>query len=335
MFVSHTPCGDASIFAKGGEGSNDCSCPSYKRSNDDNDSHLDVKRQKHDTTNNNNDIHRTGAKCIPGSNVQDLHLPGSGYHVVGAARFKPGRGDRTAAMSCTDKMALWSVVGLQGGLLSLFLPQPIFLTSVILGKCPYDEQAATRALIERTTLVRSKITEFEIPKLSIVQMSRASFLEGKFEREQASEAGLKASGCSLTLVQFNGGDAKMEVSNNGYLQGVTKKMKGQEKSQVFVCRRQLAKQFCHLVSELPKEALPDLLREMPPEKLKTIEPSKPSSSNSDTQSAYHRFESMTYRDLKLRASWYQRAKLAFMAEDPFDHWLVTNRELQKFLLNFS
>merc|ERR1712228_658022 len=116
-------------------------------------------------------------------------------------------------------------------------------------------------------------------------------------------------------VQFNGGDAKMEVSNNGYLQGVTKKMKGQEKPQVFVCRRQLAKQFCHLVSELPKEALPDSLREMSPEKLETIE------RYSDTQSAYHRFESMSYRDLKLRASWYQRAKLVFVAENPFDHWL--------------
>ena len=57
------------------------------------------------------DIHRTGAKCVPGvgdeSAPRDPHLPGAGYHVTGALRYKPGRGERTSSMSCSDKIAKW------------------------------------------------------------------------------------------------------------------------------------------------------------------------------------------------------------------------------------
>ena len=57
------------------------------------------------------DIHRTGAKCVPGvgdaPTPRDAHLPGAGYHVTGALRYKPGRGERTSSMSCTDKIAKW------------------------------------------------------------------------------------------------------------------------------------------------------------------------------------------------------------------------------------
>lgn len=58
------------------------------------------------------DIHRTGAKCVP-SGEQDSKLPGIRYHVLGAVRTKPGRGDPTLSVSCSDKMARWIAVGIQ------------------------------------------------------------------------------------------------------------------------------------------------------------------------------------------------------------------------------
>lgn len=94
------------------------------------------------------DVYRTGAKCVPGE-TGDLREPGAAYHQVGLLRVKPGRGDRTSSMSCSDKMARWNVLGCQGALLMHFLEKPIYLSAVVIGKCPYSQEAMRRALTGR------------------------------------------------------------------------------------------------------------------------------------------------------------------------------------------
>lgn len=94
------------------------------------------------------DVYRTGAKCVPGE-TGDLRQPGAAYHQVGLLRVKPGRGDRTCSMSCSDKMARWNVLGCQGALLMHFLEKPIYLSAVVIGKCPYSQEAMRRALTGR------------------------------------------------------------------------------------------------------------------------------------------------------------------------------------------
>ena len=54
--------------------------------------------------------------------------------MTGVLRTKPGRGDPTLSMSCSDKIAKWLVLGLQGALLSVFLKEPIYLDAIVVAK---------------------------------------------------------------------------------------------------------------------------------------------------------------------------------------------------------
>ena len=61
------------------------------------------------------------------------------YHCYGVLRTKPGRADSptTVSMSCSDKIAAWNVLGLQGALGSLLFTQ-LYIDSIVIGEVPQD-----------------------------------------------------------------------------------------------------------------------------------------------------------------------------------------------------
>ena len=79
------------------------------------------------------DIYRTGAKCVP-EGVQDPLGKGVDYHTVGAFRTKPGRGERTLSMACSDKLSKWNLLGCQGALLMHFIEEPIYFETITTGR---------------------------------------------------------------------------------------------------------------------------------------------------------------------------------------------------------
>ncbi len=68
------------------------------------------------------------------------------YSLYGVMRTKPGRADSppTLSMSCSDKIAAWNVLGIQGALASRLL-QPIYIDRVIVGEV---EQPMHHAILE-------------------------------------------------------------------------------------------------------------------------------------------------------------------------------------------
>uniref|UniRef100_A0A8C5QH29 tRNA-specific adenosine deaminase 1 n=1 Tax=Leptobrachium leishanense TaxID=445787 RepID=A0A8C5QH29_9ANUR len=337
FFTSHTPCGDASIIPMISHEdqlfptlvSDVCVDPSaadisasgisaYKRKANEEEASGTSKRLKQDDETSLNgarlsddgrtangkalearDVYRTGAKCVPGE-PQDSHKPGADYHCLGALRVKPGRGDRSWSMSCSDKMARWNILGCQGALLMHCLQRPVYLAGVVVGKCPYSQEAMDRALNTRCQKVASLPDGFRTHRVDIVQSSLL-FHHGRDALKEKGDAG-KLVPCGSAVSWSAVPHQALDVTANGYRQGTTKKAIGSPQSRSRICKAELFGSFRQIVQRLPSSQLPDSLRDQ---------------------------ELKTYWDYKKAAATYQEAWNQLL-QQAFTSWIRTPRDYLQF-----
>ncbi|KAH9512593.1 tRNA-specific adenosine deaminase 1 [Bulinus truncatus] len=208
------------------------------------------------------DIYRTGAKCVP-KGEQDSLGPASSYHTIGALRTKPGRGERTESMSCSDKFLRWNVLGCQGALISMFLVEPIYFTSIVIGKCPYNEDAMKRAVYSRILSVAEKLHppyKVHLPLLLYAadkefEHSRncaQSFMNKISKRIVPSSAAIIWCKC----------DSCHDVTVNGIKQGVTKHDISHPKARSLFSSLSLFQCFHNLLYKIEPEKLPKCFRNL-------------------------------------------------------------------------
>ncbi|XP_066098387.1 tRNA-specific adenosine deaminase 1 isoform X3 [Saccopteryx bilineata] len=204
------------------------------------------------------DVYRTGAKCVPGE-AGDSGQPGAAYHRVGLLRVKPGRGDRTCSMSCSDKLARWNVLGCQGSLLMHFLEEPIYLSAVVIGKCPYSQEAMQRALIGRCQNVLALPKGFAIQELKI-QQSDLLFEQSRcaVQAKRADSPG-RLVPCGAAISWCAVPEQPLDVTANGFPQGTTKKGLGSLQARSRISKVELFRSFQKLLSSISEDKWPNSL----------------------------------------------------------------------------
>ncbi|KAI5709833.1 hypothetical protein M8J75_003604 [Diaphorina citri] len=167
------------------------------------------------------DFHRTGAKILPGSSRQDPRGSGPEFHLTGVVRTKPGRGDPTYSMSCSDKIAKWNAVGWEGTLLSMLVTAPIFMSSISVGGgIAFSHDALQRALLTR-------VSHLIVPPPPALLKADVVFPAGKRsvkrEMKRLGRPICSAHPVGASIIWCNATYRPLEISIEGIKQGVSRK----------------------------------------------------------------------------------------------------------------
>ena len=208
FYSSHPPCGDATIAPK-----------------EDKSEGPDPKKPRME------DIHRTGAKCLADSDLEER--TGTSYHVLGEVRTKPGRGDPTLSLSCSDKMLKWNLIGLQGSFVAPLLTTPLKWSSITIGSDQFSHDALKRALFDRI--------DCSTP-VPIHSSKSVPFVFAKMDAKRPSP-------CSIA---FNV-TGLHEVVVDGRKQGIIKKHSNTIKAAAQISRLKTAKTCVKLLTKLEQQ----------------------------------------------------------------------------------
>ncbi|KAF4046986.1 Adenosine-deaminase (editase) domain [Phytophthora infestans] len=266
LFISEAPCGDAAI---------------YELRHDVVDELVHQREAKTGQAGQRerSALRLTGAKAHSkrprDQDTDDLQPDKKFAQAVGIARVKSGRSDlplekQTLSMSCSDKLAKWNALGLQGSLLLQWF-EPIFLSSIIVSK---DEEALS-VTKQEYALQRALCTRLQDRKALVdgAQLSCETSVASDiphFSRRRASDRTSSSLALNWTTREpywtrvqqqnpliakfFNNFELEFLMAATGFKQGAKKASKmdrvAMDKVASRLAKRNLLRAFQHLVSLL-------------------------------------------------------------------------------------